>query len=148
MLGSGKRGRERIGLISSHDDDHHRSLPLRWPNALSSTTSTLTHPRESATLLHQACLLQHPSRHRPRHVRYQVRQVLHQRPRRPPWNSDYYVRLRGRLLDKSHNSASLYLSILLVRARYSPPGDLDRRWDHTEDFLASSGHLGRTGLKR
>jgi len=36
----------------------------------------------------------------------------------------------------------MYLSILLDRARYSPPppkpqGDLDRRWDHTEDLLAN-----------
>lgn len=38
--GGGKRGRERIGLLSSHDD-HHRFLPLRQPNAFLSTTSTL-----------------------------------------------------------------------------------------------------------
>jgi len=54
------------------------------------------------------------------------------------------------MLDKSHICASMYPSILLDRARYSPPtpGDLDRRWDHTEVFLASCGRLGRTGLKR
>ena len=62
------------------------------------------------------------SNHRPRRVLHQLWRVLHQRPRQPPCYSDHYVRLRGRLLDKSHNSASLYLSILLVRARYSPPG--------------------------
>ena len=53
------------------------------------------------------------------------------------------------MLDKSHTCASMYLSIILDRARYSPPrGDLDHRWDHMEDFLASCGRLGVKSLLR
>jgi hypothetical protein len=44
----GKRGGERIRLLSSHDDQDN-SLPLQRPDASSSTTSTLKHLGESTS---------------------------------------------------------------------------------------------------
>ena len=101
--------KDRTSLLQRRPPPLPSRLPLQRPIAPSSTTSTLKHPGESATLLHRACQLQHSSHHRPRRVLHQLWRVLHQlRPTMTSAYSDHYVRLRGRMLDKSHVCASMF----------------------------------------